>query len=140
VSYIVEGIDMAELYPAPFPNDVLTVALKTISLRKLLEEDKEEMEKLFENCKEPGFFNLNLKDHPFGLELLREAVDCVAVVRALLPVLPMLEKRKFKTRGSVGIFDKGYVTKEVLPEGTPRFSETFNVSIPRDITVTCKQH
>lgn len=103
VFYIVGEIDMTEVYPLsciqpPYRGMYQQWALKTIFLRKILEEDKEEMDMMFENCKGPGFFNPNLKDHPFGLELSREVVDCVAVARALLPALPMHEKQKIKNQ------------------------------------------
>lgn len=126
--YVVGDIDMSDLYPVPFPKDVPIIKLDTISLRKILENDDAEIKRLFESLKEPGFFNLDLKDHPIGIELLREAVDCIRIIKEMLPKLPMEEKKKYEPRKRIGVFDKGYVTKEVLPDGQPRFSEVVNVS------------
>jgi hypothetical protein len=70
--YVVAGIDMSDLFPAPFPDDVKTVHLETLSLAKLLKNDEEELRRIYENCKSPGFFQLDLTDDEQGIQLLRE--------------------------------------------------------------------
>ncbi len=84
-TYTVAGIDMSDLYPAPFPEDVPTVKLETISLAKLIANDEDEARRLFENCKDPGFFNLDLTDHPDGVQLLKDAVACARLTKAIIP-------------------------------------------------------
>jgi isopenicillin N synthase-like dioxygenase len=106
--YVVAGIDMTDLYPAPFPDDVKTVHLETLSLAKLLQNDKEELHRIYENCKSPGFFQLDLTDHEQGIQLLRDAVDCARMVRQLLPNMTVEEKRTYKQHARVGVYSKGY--------------------------------
>lgn len=57
-----------EKYP-PFPADVPTAPIAEISLRKLLEKDATESERVFDACKTYGFFYLNLRDHEQGAQL-----------------------------------------------------------------------
>ncbi len=106
-TYTVAGIDMSDLYPAPFPEDVPTVKLETISLAKLIANDEDEARRLFENCKDPGFFNLDLTDHPDGVQLLKDAVACARLTKAIIPTMPMEEKKMYKMRSRIGIFDMG---------------------------------
>ncbi|ODM21322.1 hypothetical protein SI65_02165 [Aspergillus cristatus] len=127
VEYNVAGIDMSGLYPAPFPDDVPIIELKTISLAKLLEKDQAETQRMFEICQDPGFFYLDLTDHPDGLQMLRDVVSCCRLGQSIFPNKPMEEKKSFKTRDRIGVFDMGYFTKDVLPDGEPRYSETINI-------------
>ena len=61
-----------EKYPA-FPTDVPVVDLRSLSLRKLMAEDKSESNRLFEASKEVGFFLVHLKDSAEGEDMLRHA-------------------------------------------------------------------
>jgi isopenicillin N synthase-like dioxygenase len=105
--HIVAGIDMSDLYPAPFPDDVPIVELETISLAKLLAGDEDEAQTMFEILKGAGFFYLDLTDHPEGLKILEDAVACCRLSQTIFPVMSVEEKQKYKTRDRVGIFDKG---------------------------------
>ncbi|KZF23842.1 oxidoreductase [Xylona heveae TC161] len=127
VEHNVAGIDMSGLYPAPFPDDVPIIELKTISLAKLLEKDQTETQRMFEICQDPGFFYLDLTDHPEGLQMLRDVVSCCRLGQSIFPNKSMEEKKSFKTRERIGVFDMGYFTKDVLPDGEPRYSETINI-------------
>jgi len=49
---------------------VPTVPLSRISFAKLLAKDKGETERLFQACKNLGFFSLDLRSHPEGTQLL----------------------------------------------------------------------
>jgi hypothetical protein len=105
--YVVAGIDMSDLFPAPFPDDVKTVHLETLSLAKLLQNDEEELHRIYENCKKPGFFQLDLTDNELGIQLLRDVVDCARLVKQLLPNLSVEEKRTYKQHSRVGVYSKG---------------------------------
>ncbi|OJJ67834.1 hypothetical protein ASPBRDRAFT_199536 [Aspergillus brasiliensis CBS 101740] len=126
-STVVADIDMSDLYPAPFPDDVPIVELETISLAKLLAKDPAEAQRMFAICQDPGFFYLDLTDHPDGLQMLRNVVSCCRLGQSIFPNLPMADKKAFKTRDRIGVFDMGYFTKDVLPDGEPRYSETINI-------------
>jgi isopenicillin N synthase-like dioxygenase len=106
-NYTVAGIDMSDLYPVPFPKHVPTVKLETISLAKLLSFEEKEVQRLFENCKEPGFFNLDLTDHPMGVQMLKEVVACARLAKQIFPTMSMEEKKKYTPRSRIGIFDMG---------------------------------
>lgn len=106
-AYEMAGIQMEDLYPAPFPNDVPIVELETISLAKLLAGDEDEACRMFEIFQGPGFFYLDLTDHPEGVKILEDAVACCRLGRNIFPTMSVEEKQKYKTRNRVGIFDMG---------------------------------
>jgi len=106
--YVAAGIDMSDLFPAPFPTDVKTVHLETLSLAKLLQKDVDELRRIYENCKNPGFFQLDLTDDEQGIQLLRDAVDCARLMKQLLPSMSVEEKRTYKQHSRVGVYSKGY--------------------------------
>ncbi|KOS21699.1 Gibberellin 20 oxidase 1-A [Escovopsis weberi] len=124
--YTVAGIDMSDLFPEPFPDDAQTVHLETISLAKLLANDEAEVQRVYLNCKEPGFFQLDLTDDSEGVELLRDAVDCARVIREVLPTKTVPEKKLYKQRDRKGVYSMGYQTFDLLPDGTPKYNETVN--------------
>ncbi|EAT79360.1 hypothetical protein HBI56_050930 [Parastagonospora nodorum] len=124
--YVVAGIDMSDLFPAPFPNDVKTVHLETLSLAKLLQNDEGELRRIYENCKDPGFFQLDLTDDDRGIQLLRDSVDCARLVRQLGPNMSIEEKKTYKQHDRVGPFSKGYQVYDILPNGQPKYNETLN--------------
>ena len=106
-SHIVAGIDMTDLYPKPFPNDIPTIELQTVSLSKLLSRDDEEAQRIFRILKDPGFFQLDLTDDPQGVEMLRDVVECHQLAKKLFTTLPLEQKLEYKTRKQIGIFDRG---------------------------------
>lgn len=106
--YVAAGIDMSDLFPAPFPTNVKTVHLETLSLAKLLQRDEDELRRIYENCKDPGFFQLDLTDDEQGVQLLQDAVDCARLMKQLLPNMSVEEKRMYKQHSRVGVYSKGY--------------------------------
>ncbi|ROV97138.1 hypothetical protein VMCG_07467 [Cytospora schulzeri] len=124
--YVVAGIDMSDLFPEPFPTDVKTVQLKTLSLAKLLAKDEAELQRIYQNCKDPGFFQLDLTDDAQGIQLLKDAVDCARLMKELLPNMSVESKRTYKQRERVGVFSMGYQVYDVLPNGQPKYNETVN--------------
>ncbi|KAI1075024.1 hypothetical protein F5B20DRAFT_573738 [Whalleya microplaca] len=113
--YVVAGVDMTDLYPVPFPDKLPTVELETISIARLLSGDEEEARRIYEFCRDPGFFQLDLTDHPEGL----------------FTSLSIDQKREFKIRqeGGAGVFDMGYFTQDVLPSGEVKYKETMNFPV-----------
>ncbi|KAK9577979.1 hypothetical protein V6Z92_008672 [Aspergillus fumigatus] len=124
--YVAAGMDMSDLFPAPFPTNVKTVHLETLSLAKLLQRDEDELRRIYENCKDPGFFQLDLTDDEQGVQLLQDAVDCARLMKQLLPNMSVEEKRTYKQHSRVGVYSKGYQVYDVLPNGQPKYNETVN--------------
>ncbi|KAK5683915.1 hypothetical protein LTS10_003778 [Elasticomyces elasticus] len=60
------------LYP-PFPSDIPTAPLVSVSLAKLEASDGKESQAFFDACKSLGFFYLDTSDSPLGNELVSEA-------------------------------------------------------------------
>ena len=98
---------MEKLYPAPWPEQVPTIHLETISVAKLLMRDAEECRKTFKICTEEGFFYLNLLDHPKGRKMWDDACIACQAGQETLPDRSIEEKREFQVRDRVGVFDRG---------------------------------
>ena len=116
----------------PFPDDVRTAPLLTISLKKLVEDDTGERQRLFEASKSLGFMYLDMRGCEAGERLLREA-DKMFWLMDFFFDLPMEEKAKcdFSSQGSYfGYKGKG---REVMDDqGTKDYNEMYNVSQPSD--------
>lgn len=100
---------MSDLFPVSFPDDVKTVELETLSLAKLLAFNQVELQRVYKNCQNPGFFQLDLTDDERGVELLRDAVECARLMKKLLPTMSVEEKKTYKQRDRVGVYSVGYV-------------------------------
>ncbi|KUI67762.1 hypothetical protein VM1G_03555 [Cytospora mali] len=94
--YVVSGVDMTDLYPAPFPDGIATVGLGRKLLSKLLASDQQEAERIFRFAQNPGFFNVDLTDHEDGI---------------IQNIIDRSEK---------------YWTKAVLPSGEVKYNEMMN--------------
>lgn len=103
----VSQLDMDKLYPAPWPKDVSTISLETISMSKILMNDAEECNKMFKICTGEGFFYLNMLDHPKGRKMWEDACVACQVGHDTLPERSVEEKRLYKVRDRVGVFDRG---------------------------------
>lgn len=88
-----------ESYP-PFPihDHYPTISLETISLRKLQDSDDAEQNRMFEACKDWGFFYLELPGAAEGETIARDA-DNVARVAEQIFALPVEEKLKYSLTG-----------------------------------------
>ena len=78
----------------PFPDDIPTVPLVQISLRKLLEDDQSESDRFFTACKDLGFFYLDLRGTTEGRSLLEDADELFDVGSKLFD-LPLEEKQRY---------------------------------------------
>lgn len=136
----------------PFPDDVPTAPLLRLSLKKLVEGDTQEEEKLWKACCELGFFYLDLrgavskakrdsaqdlhstaqeddKDGVIDGDGLLQDADTLFGLGEKLFQLPVEEKQKydFKPQGSYFGY-KGYGTGIVDAAGTRDRNEFYNVS------------
>lgn len=109
-----DASDMESFVPAPFPDDVPTIQLEKISLNKLLTRDQTECHKIFEICASTGFFYLDMMDHPKGKKLWEDACLACRVGKDVLPSHSIEEKKSYKPRDRVGIFDKGQVVHALV--------------------------
>ena len=99
-----------DFYPEPFPEGLPTVDLKRISLGKLLEDDKEEAERLFKICTHEGFCYIDLMDRDIGVRLLEDAHLVHQMGKDICDNTSMTDKYSFKLRETdVGLLDTGQV-------------------------------
>ncbi|KAI1077961.1 putative oxidoreductase [Whalleya microplaca] len=113
-------------YP-PFPDNVPTVELQTISLAKLLNSDAAEQDRVFDICKGRGFFYLELGGCDAGEVILRGADDIVLVGEEVFK-LPVDEKMKYKP-AQQSLFGYKFAGSSVTDKtGTPDTAEFFNIS------------
>lgn len=90
-----------------FPEGLQVIDLPRVSLNKLLQGHKDEIDKIFDICRTTGFFYLNLQDHPSGQQLWKEASDVCKLGMDVLPNVPMATKLAYKARERAGVFDMG---------------------------------
>ena len=96
----------------PFPDGLLEVPLRRLSLAKLQSKDEAEAERLVEACMTTGFFYLDLSDDgegsSLGKQLLQDADDMVDTAREAFQ-LPEQEKQSYELSKMQSFF--GYVFK-----------------------------
>ncbi|KEF59940.1 uncharacterized protein A1O9_04788 [Exophiala aquamarina CBS 119918] len=113
----------------PFPADVHTAPIATVSLAKLLSKDASEGASALEACRTHGFFYLNLTATPLGDDLLSESEELLQVSQQAFDH-PIETKRQYALVKGVSLF--GYkeagVVKQTDPEKRPDTTEFFNVS------------
>ena len=86
-----------ELYPAPFPDDdVPTVILRKLSVKKLLDGDDETAKELFEACTTEGFFYLDLTTDSRGQKFLVESEQLHEVAKEVFNNVSMEEKLAYE--------------------------------------------
>lgn len=88
-----------DLYP-PFPDspEFPTIDLETISLAKLQNGDPSELDRVFEACKNWGFFYLELPGCEQG-ETIANGADDICRVAEKMFHLPLDEKLKYEYQG-----------------------------------------
>ncbi|KAK6953773.1 hypothetical protein Daesc_003735 [Daldinia eschscholtzii] len=113
-----------ELYP-PFPSDVPTVSLETITLSKLLGGDATEQDRVFDSCVGRGFFYLELDGCTEG-HIIRQGAEQIALAGERVFRLPLAEKMNYKMAKS--LFGYKYAGATITDKaGTPDTAEFFNV-------------
>jgi isopenicillin N synthase-like dioxygenase len=129
----------------PFPDDVPTAPLLQLSLKKLLEGDRNESERFFSASKDIGFFYLDLRNTADGEKMLEDAAKLFDVGKELFDV-SIEEKLKYDMTSKKSYFGyveesiaarpssliknsyKGYGTTVVDKEGMLDRNEFYNVS------------
>ncbi|KAM3415451.1 hypothetical protein BST61_g8972 [Cercospora zeina] len=112
-------------YP-PFPEGLNEIQLKTISLRKIQDADKNEQDLVFEACKAWGFFYLDLSQSEQG-EIISRSSEDVARIAEDVMALPMEEKMKYPFDfANREVF--GYKVIGQTKNQTPDTAEFFNVA------------
>lgn len=111
----------------PFPNDVPTAPLLTLSLSKLQQHDPEETARLTRACEDLGFFYLDLRGT--GDKVLEEASQLFDLAEDLYD-LSLDEKLKYDFMHKGSYFGyKGYGANVVDRSGRTDRNEFYNVSI-----------
>lgn len=85
-------------YPA-FPSDVPSVKLETFSLAQLENGDEELEDRLFQTCKERGFFYLDLTSSTASS--MQQDADDIARLAEQVFKLPEEEKEKYPMKDSI---------------------------------------
>jgi isopenicillin N synthase-like dioxygenase len=118
----------------PFPTDVPTAPLLRISLKKLVEGDETEINKVWKASQELGFFYLDLRDASTtesqinGPALLKD-VDALFSLGEQVFDLPTSEKQKYDFIEEGSYFGyKGLGAGVVDAQGTRDRNEFYNVS------------
>ncbi|KAG8631941.1 hypothetical protein KVT40_001081 [Elsinoe batatas] len=110
-------LDCNDLAPTPFPADVPSIVLPSVSLAKLLSRDKDEAFKVTE---------------VMGSTCIQLYKDILAVARfagQTFKKVPVPEKQAYKRRDGSAVLDKGYTTAlgTFEDDGTPVAHETLNI-------------
>ena len=87
----------------PFPDDLPTYSLPTVSYRRLVAGDLAESDKIFQGCKDTGFFLLDLAGPPNGERFLNDAEGVLKLAEEF-SALDNEEKSKYKTDKSRHMF------------------------------------
>lgn len=85
-------------YPS-FPSDVPSVKLETFSLAQLEKGDKALEDRLFQACRERGFFYLDLTDSQ--VSSMQQDCDDIARLAEKVFALPQEEKDRYPMRDSL---------------------------------------
>lgn len=112
----------------PFPDDVPTAPLLRISLSKILQRDKIELERFNRACEDLGFFYLDLTGP--GNVLLRDADKLFDIGEELFD-LPLEEKAKYDFSAKKSYFGyKAQGAAVVDKKGNVDRNEFYNVCKP----------
>lgn len=111
---------------APFPTSIPTAPLLRLSL-SALRSDPAESARLFQACKDLGFFYLDLQGDELGQELLRESDALFRLSRKLFDIgRDDLQKYDYSEQGSYYGY-KGFGKGVVDRKGTLDRNEFYNV-------------
>ena len=115
------------LYP-PFPPNITTAPLVSISLAKLEAGDEDESKAFFEASKNLGFFYLNTEGSTLGDKLVSEAEELHEVQQEFFKQ-PNEEKEQYAREKIDPFFGYRHGDLNMKDEdGTPKRNETYNVN------------
>ena len=113
-------------YP-PFPDDITTAPLVSISLSALEAGDEEESAAFFEATKNLGFFYLKLEGSTLGEKIVEEAEALNALQKEFYQ-RPQEEREEYAREKIDAFFGYRQTKLKVSNEdGTPRRNEIYNV-------------
>jgi isopenicillin N synthase-like dioxygenase len=118
------------LYP-PFPDNITTAPLVTISLAKLEAGDENESKAFFEATKNLGFFYMKLEGSSLGERIVDEAEQLHKMQQQFFKQ-PNEEKEIYAREKIDPFFGYRVALQEVKDEeGRKKRNETYNVSLHR---------
>ena len=113
-------------YP-PFPNDIKTAPLVSISLAKLEAGDERETKAFFEASKGLGFFYMSMEGSQLGERIVSGAEQLHALQQEFFQ-RPKEEREEYAREKIDPFFGYRQAKLKVSNEdGSPRFNETYNV-------------
>lgn len=89
--------------PAPFPEfppELPQLAAETLSLSKLIDDDKDERKRLFRACCSTGLFNLQLAGTVPGSKLVKEVDQLFHLSKNIFSLLPEVKQRYSSLEGT----------------------------------------
>ena len=86
----------------PFPEGFRTADLETLSLRQIMELNPRECKRLFDACRQFGFFYLNLEGTELSSELMNIVFKLFALSQDVFD-LPAKEKKEYDLKDK-GLF------------------------------------
>lgn len=111
----------------PFPDDIPTAPLVTISLHKLVANSPDENARLLQAARSLGFFYLDLRHSAAGEQLLQQADGMFDLMRDFFD-LPLDEKQKYDFAAQKMYYGYKGLGKEVVDgKGTLDRNEIYNV-------------
>lgn len=117
----------------PFPSNISTAPLVSISLSKLQSNDAHESAAFFSACKDLGFFYLDTRGSPLGDQLVEEAEQLLQVQKEFF-ARPNAEKEEFAREKIDKFFGYRFGETKIRGEdGEVRRNETYNVSLSTDL-------
>ena len=126
----------------PFPDDITTAPLVSVSLAKLEAGDSAESDAFYKACQGLGFFYLQMDGSPLGEEIVKEAEQLHALQKVFFE-RPKSEKDKFGR----DIIDPFFAYRWAPMmwtdvDGQPKRNESYNVSghIIRPVETRCRAH
>ena len=116
------------LYP-PFPEDIKTAPLVSISLAKLELGDEHESKAFFEASKGLGFFYMNLEGSSLGERIVDQAERLHALQQKFFQ-RPKEEREEYAREKIDPFFGYRQVQLKLSNEdGSPKMNETYNVHV-----------
>lgn len=126
------------LYP-PFPKDIKTAPLVSISLDKLQAGDENESNSFYDAATGLGFFYLKLGDSELGEKIVNEAEQLNDLQQEFYK-LPQEEREEFAREKIDAFFGYRQVPLDATDEdGNTLRNETYNVSI-LSVLKCCHNH
>ena len=111
----------------PFPENITTAPLVSISLAKLEASDAAESSAFFDACQKLGFFYMNMEGSALGEKMVSQAEQLLQLQKEFFK-RPNEEKETYAREKIDPFF--GYRHGELKTkneDGTPRRNETYNV-------------